>query len=127
MRNKIKQLLKKEGGFTLVELLAVIAILALIVGIAIPMIGNVVQKSQVKADNAQIELIGDAARLYKIESADPPATEAEITIDDLIPEYLEEDVIGTEVNGFTIKDTTTIGVLKQNTSEALKQNTSKND
>ncbi|WP_373748155.1 prepilin-type N-terminal cleavage/methylation domain-containing protein, partial [Jeotgalibaca porci] len=67
MRNKIKQLLNKEEGFTLVELLAVLAILALIVGIAVPMIGNVVQKSQVKADDAQIELIVDAARLYQVE------------------------------------------------------------
>ncbi len=38
MRNKIKQLLNKEEGFTLVELLAVLAILALIVGIAVPVI-----------------------------------------------------------------------------------------
>ena len=44
MRNKIKQLLKKEGGFTLVELLGVIVILGLIVGISIPLIGNVVAK-----------------------------------------------------------------------------------
>ena len=44
MRNKIKQLLKKEGGFTLVELLGVIVILGLIIGISIPLIGNVVDK-----------------------------------------------------------------------------------
>ena len=113
MRNKIKQLLKKEGGFTLVELLAVLAILALIVGIAIPMIGNVVQKSQVKADNAQIELIVDAARLYKIESANPPETEGEITIDDLTPEYLEEEIVGTEVHGTTIAKTSTVEDLKK--------------
>lgn len=114
MRNKIKQLLNKEEGFTLVELLAVLAILALIVGIAIPMIGNVVTNSQVKADNAQIELIEDAARLYKIESANPPKTEAEITIGDLIPNYLEEDeIVGTEVHGTTIDKTSTVGELKK--------------
>ena len=43
MRNKIKQLLKKEGGFTLVELLAVIVILGFIVAISIPLIGNVIE------------------------------------------------------------------------------------
>lgn len=94
MRNKIKQLLKKEGGFTLVELLAVLAILALIVGIAIPMIGNVVQNSQVKADDAQIELIVDAAQLRAIEKEADFKTVTSIDIDELVKdgfmEYNEE-------------------------------------
>ncbi|MDZ7835812.1 MAG: type II secretion system protein [Alkalibacterium sp.] len=42
MRNKIRQLMKKEEGFTLVELLAVIVILGIILAIAIPSIGGVI-------------------------------------------------------------------------------------
>ena len=68
MRNKIKQLLKKEGGFTLVELLAVLAILALIVGISIPLIGNVISSSKTKAVAAQTELIIDAAQFYETQT-----------------------------------------------------------
>lgn len=67
MRNKIKQLLNKEEGFTLVELLAVLVILGLIVAIAVPSIGNVIDGAKTKSANAQIELIEDAARLYDIE------------------------------------------------------------
>ncbi|MGO4994663.1 prepilin-type N-terminal cleavage/methylation domain-containing protein [Jeotgalibaca porci] len=111
MRNKIKQLLNKEEGFTLVELLAVLAILALIVGIAVPMIGNVVTKSQTNADNAQIELIVDAARLYQIDST--VEDEGAITVEKLIDaKLLEAGVVGTEVNTLTIAEGTTIAELK---------------
>lgn len=103
MRNKIKQLLNKEEGFTLVELLAVLAILALIVGIAVPMIGNVVTKSETRADNAQIELVLDAARLYEIGEGKKATN-----VSDLIPEYLEEDSLDTE----KIPSTTAIDALK---------------
>ena len=64
MRNKIKQLLKKEGGFTLIELLAVIAILGFIVAISIPLIGNVIEGAEDDTDAAQQELVIDAAQMY---------------------------------------------------------------
>jgi len=64
MRNKIKQLLKKEGGFTLVELLGVIVILGLIIGISIPLIGNIINNSEETIDKQQQELVIDAAQMY---------------------------------------------------------------
>ncbi|WP_106449790.1 competence type IV pilus major pilin ComGC [Trichococcus alkaliphilus] len=86
MRIKIKQLLKKEGGFTLVELLAVIAILALIVGISIPLIGNVIGDARDNTDAAQDELVIDAAQLYFVEND----TETSVAVADLIDDgFLE--------------------------------------
>lgn len=87
MRNKIKQLLNKEEGFTLVELLAVLAILALIVGIAVPMIGNVISGSEGKATTAQEELIIDAAMLYEVQEKQVPTTAKEL----VEAGYLESD------------------------------------
>ncbi|SET45019.1 type IV pilus assembly protein PilA [Oceanobacillus limi] len=57
---------KKEKGFTLVELLAVIAILGIILAIAVPAIGNVIDDSKEDAYNANIELILNAARLADV-------------------------------------------------------------
>ncbi|WP_068674675.1 prepilin-type N-terminal cleavage/methylation domain-containing protein [Oceanobacillus sp. Castelsardo] len=66
MLQRIKKMVKKEKGFTLVELLAVIAILAIILAIAIPAVGNIVSKSKDDADEANIELIENAARLADV-------------------------------------------------------------
>ncbi|EXJ22415.1 hypothetical protein ADIAL_2001 [Alkalibacterium sp. AK22] len=68
MRNKIKQMMKKEEGFTLVELLAVIVILGLIVALAVPAIGNVITRANNETQAAESALIVDAARLYEIEN-----------------------------------------------------------
>lgn len=88
MRNKIKQLLKKEGGFTLVELLAVLVILGLIVAIAIPMIGNVITNAENSAAKSQNELIINAAQLYDLEDG----KNLPVTTNDLIDAgYLEND------------------------------------
>lgn len=90
MRNKIKQLLKKEGGFTLIELLAVIAILGFIIAISVPLVGNVISKSEETTDDAKLELVIDAAKLYDIN--DGSDTDATVTSTDLVTAgYLDSD------------------------------------
>lgn len=86
MVNKFKTLLKKEKGFTLVELLAVIVILGIIVAIAIPAVGNIIDKAETDADAAEVKLILDAARLA---DANQEFTSGTTTIGDLIPNYLD--------------------------------------
>ena len=68
----IKKMIKGEKGFTLVELLAVIVILGIIVAIAIPAIGNVIEKAGSDADDAEESLIIDAARLYEMQHDGTP-------------------------------------------------------
>ncbi|RYG74911.1 prepilin-type N-terminal cleavage/methylation domain-containing protein [Lentibacillus lipolyticus] len=63
---RIKKVLKREKGFTLVELLAVMAILAIIVAIAVPTIGNAISDSEEKAHEANVELVENAARLAAV-------------------------------------------------------------
>lgn len=51
-------------GFTLIELMAVIAILVIIMGIALPNITSSIERSKQKQKDAKIELITSAAELY---------------------------------------------------------------
>lgn len=88
MRRKIKELMNKEEGFTLVELLAVIVILGIIVAIAIPAVGRVIDNSRTNAETANKEMVIDAARLYFTTSETD--TDDEVTVTKLENDgYLE--------------------------------------
>lgn len=90
---KLRKAMRKEDGFTLVELLAVIVILGIILAIAIPAIGNVIENSRNKAAEQDVLLIVDAARLYVVGEnleSDTEADIAGITVKELIDKgYLE--------------------------------------
>ena len=51
-------------GFTLIELVAVIAVLVIIMGIALPNITSSIERSKNKQKQAKIELLESAAELY---------------------------------------------------------------
>ena len=90
---KIRKTMRREDGFTLVELLAVIVILGIILAIAIPAIGGVIGRAEDQADKASQDLAIDAARLYVVggEVADWEDNKAEISVDILYSKgYLEE-------------------------------------
>lgn len=95
--------MKKKKGFTLIELIIVIAILALLIAIAIPRYQRSNLSAQATAHNANVRVIKNAAILY---SMDKP-TEGMIKLDDLKP-YLESGEVPTPAKAlkkaaFTVK------------------------
>ena len=103
---KIRKTMRREDGFTLVELLAVIVILGIILAIAIPAIGNVIADSKVKAKAAEDELILDAARLYFTVTETTDSVSVEALMD---AGYLEErgDDLDDRLADTVTKDATT--------------------
>lgn len=86
MREKLREIRNKEEGFTLVELLAVIVILGIILAIAIPSIGGVINKATGDSKEAEQGLIVDAGRLYLTANGGD-----EVSVEKLVEEgYLEE-------------------------------------
>lgn len=63
MMNRLKAKLKKQGGFTLVEMLVVVAIVAILIAISIPMVGSALEKAREATDDANYR---DAAALGNI-------------------------------------------------------------
>lgn len=115
-----------KKGFTLVELLAVIVILALLAVVANSSVTNVVKNSKSDLYNTQIELIKSAAETWGLDNIDKLPNEGTcsyITLKDLKAYGLfEEEIINPKTNkefsnNLTIKITSKInnqGVLKQN-------------
>ena len=75
---KLQTLKKKKKGFTLLELLVVLAILAILIAIAIPVYKNQKEKAAITAHNANVRVLETAAESYKQDTGDYPATVKEL-------------------------------------------------
>ncbi len=73
LRGKASGLAAREAGFTLVELLVVLAILGLLVAIAVPRVIGYLEGSKVKTAEIQLAQIESALDLYRIDLGDFPS------------------------------------------------------
>lgn len=91
---------KDNKGFTLVELVIVIAILAILVGILAPQYTKYVEKSRKSADVNNMEELVKAVEVYVIDSATKDAVKKQDTV------TLSLDKDGVKVGGTKLTKTT---------------------
>lgn len=102
--------MKKKKGFTLIELIIVIAILALLIAIAIPRYQRSNLSAQATAHNANVRVIKNAAILYSMDH--PEVKDEEINISKIKP-YLESGEVPTPAKALN-KDAFTVKVTNGN-------------
>jgi type IV pilus assembly protein PilA len=89
--------LKNKKGFTLIELIVVLAVLAVIMAIAVPRFLGVQEDAKKEADASTAAMIAKAAELYLVtENIDLPAADSTtlVDIDDLTDDgkYVNSDI-----------------------------------
>lgn len=92
LKQKLSKKLKKAGGFTLIEMLIVVAIIAILVAVSIPMVGTSLEKARVSTDAANERAAKGAAlveyvtkgettqKVYYYDAANGKVAEAETGI-----------------------------------------------
>ena len=77
MLKKLRKMLKKQEGFTLVELMIVVVILGILAGIGVQQYVNVQERAKGAAHNANLRIISSAANMYvMLEGSSPGSIEA---------------------------------------------------
>ena len=101
MMRKMIRLMNNKKGFTLIELIVVIAVLGILAAVALPRIGNVVGDAKDNADEQHLRVLNEALERYVATTGD----------DDLSDVSLDEDAAeGKQISNAT----TAITYLKTN-------------
>lgn len=91
MLKKLRKMLKKQEGFTLVELMIVVVILGILAGIGVQQYANVQQRAKEAADEANRKVLTNATNMWLIlGSAPTEAGSTPVTENELVPYYLDE-------------------------------------
>jgi type IV pilus assembly protein PilA len=92
MLKKIRQMLKGQEGFTLVELMIVVVILGILAGIGVQQYGNIQQRAKKAADDANRKVLTNATNMMLMLDG-ISVDNLTINKDDpglLVPKYLDE-------------------------------------
>src|SRR5258707_1638630 len=74
-RARVQQALRRDGGFTLLELLVVMVIIGLLAGLVAPRYFEQVGKSNTKIARAQVDSLSKALDQYRLDMGAYPTTE----------------------------------------------------
>nr|WP_243426276.1 prepilin-type N-terminal cleavage/methylation domain-containing protein [Caldicoprobacter guelmensis] len=109
-------MVKNKKGFTLIELVVVVAILGILTLLIVPNVVGRVNEAKEAVVNANIKVINNAIKLYyTIEGKYPDSTSLDNLLNDLSPKYLDANEIDAKA-----KEQITV-VVDQNTGEVKVQ------
>ncbi len=73
---KLRERLKDQKGFTLVEMLLVVAIIAILIAVSIPMVSGTLDRARAAVDDANFRDAAGLGSIMYLESADEPSSVA---------------------------------------------------
>ena len=118
-------MMKKNGGFTLVELIVVIAILAILAGVAVPAYSGYIKKANQAADYTALDAVKTAVNFVAVEKdTDHQVTVTKITFTSGSASVVIEGTgLDTGVSPVNISEYCTAPTLKSGTTAVWEDGT----
>lgn len=88
MLKKFRKMLKKQEGFTLVELMVAVVILGILAGVGVTQYGRIQRDAKIAAHNANVRIITNAANMYIMMHGDAPES-----VQDLADEFFLQEPV----------------------------------
>lgn len=92
LRKGVRQIVRNKRGFTLIEILIVVAIIGILAAIAVPNVTRALQTAKKNADAANVASLQNAVDMYYIDKGEWPTEGPEFQQDLVEAGYLKEAV-----------------------------------
>lgn len=100
MLKKFRKMLKKQEGFTLVELMVAVVILGILAGIGVQQYGRIQRDAKIAAHNANVRIITNAANMYIMMHDKRPASVQALADESFLQEPVPKPPAGLNYDGF---------------------------
>ncbi len=90
MLQRIRKSLKNKKGFTLVELIVVIAVLGILASLAVPKFVGIQDDAKEKVDAQNLKMIQNVVEIYRAENGELPDTDTKMG--KMVETYLNDEV-----------------------------------
>ena len=94
MKWLVTQVNKKNKGFTLIEMVVVMAIIAVLIAIAVPQVLRLINKSKVTADLSSAKAIATQIQQYMADGGNVNLTDAALSTDANLQNYVAQRING---------------------------------